>query len=189
MIALAFFALILVPIVSADILVPGEKIIPIENRITNIADYTGYAFVAVPMMGDRICPVGSEAEPIGGDGKISPVYKFCSISVYAFNNSEFEIIYLNNLYLDAENNGNMTVLDNYLSENGKKVLEGIKTSESVSDSDPREVIVNEYSLSLEELKSEPDNVIVKRNFLIYFYILAPIVALGLIVYYLIRRRK
>ncbi len=187
---MVLLALIVAPLASADVIVPGEKIIYIENKITNLADYSGYVFIAIPFMGENICPVSEGIEQIGTDGKIFTVYKFCTVSVYAFNNSNFDKAYLNELYANVKGEWkNATAFNDYLSQNGKKVIEGIKTSESVSDVDSRESVSKEYSIDPNILKSEADKVVVKRNYLIYVYIIAPIVALALIIFFLIKRRK
>ena len=126
---------------------------------------------------------------IGVDGSISPVYKMCSVSVYAINKSIFNQFYLEDLYAQRKSQENDTVLKDYLSQNAKEVAKGLATSESVSVSDSRSSIINEYNIDLNTLKEKPDNVIVERNYLIYVYIIAPIVALALIILFLIKRRK
>ncbi len=170
-------------LVSADMITPGEKTISIENKITNIHDFPEYIFVSTGRLGDvgkynEMCGL----ELVGDDGVIlGGGYKFCSFSVYAVKEQEFNEEILNS--------GNVNEINNYLDLYATEVVQNVRFSESASLSDTRELILNSYSIKLEEPSIEPNNIEIERNYLVYFYILVPIFALIIIAVVLIKRRK
>jgi hypothetical protein len=172
---------LVIPFISADVIVPGQKNIPIENVITNIADFPDYTFVLV---------CGSKTENqslygiysyeiIGPNGEIKPYYsKPCNEnSVYAFKGIDFS-------------SKNKTELLNYINlGKGIKVLEGIQTTEYSTIADSRTQITQEYTISLNSLATNPSSTKVSRGFLIYLYYMIPSLAILILVYILIRINK
>lgn len=156
---------------SADLIDPTHKYVPIQNRITNINDFPDYVFISYGQPGCKLTIVGS-------DGIISPEgeYKFCRLSVYAIEKDKFN---------ESEYQSMRASLND-----SKVVLTDIVPSEYVSVSDTRTEIVHEYTIDRNLISvNEPTNVIIGRNQMFYFFIIAPIVAVALIAWFLIKRRK
>jgi hypothetical protein len=82
--------LLIIPLVLADIPpLPGEKSIPVNNRLVNIGNYTDYIFFATANPtggpGFSMCPL----EIIESDGMIRyNHYKLCNIAVYAIKKTD-----------------------------------------------------------------------------------------------------
>lgn len=185
--------------VSADVIMPGYHTLPVSNKIVNINDFPDYVFVnsGHEFLGPPMCSrsvVGDDGLVLGGG------YKLCEMSVYAVKKSEFAefnetLSKLEDDLSQAERPSNKILnataifneYKNYFSEHSIKVME-ITHSLEVGDSDARESITNIYTLN-PDLSVGAKQVIVERNFLFYVYIIAPIVALALIVLYLARRKK
>jgi len=161
------------PLVSADIIEPGYKYIPIYNYITNINDFPDYAFISTGSLGPDMCPV----KVIDSSGKIESYYKFCGVSVYAIKKSELKEEDLENL--SREN------FEAFFSNNTIKVIGDLQTSKYIPVSSTENSITNYYIVDLDKLKISPDSKTIGRNWLFYFYIIIPIIALiiiGLIIW-------
>jgi len=184
---------VLLPIVSADIAIPGQHSIDINNKITNLNEFPDYVIVSAPDdnvgygPGFGMCPI----ELIGEDGLILGGYKFCEISVYAIEKENINIDDLKdgNINIDDLDFNETQMMEYFLSFNPIKVLEQIEHYAEVSDSDPRQEINNFYEVSFDELKTEPNDIIIKRDYSLYFYIGIPLIALIAIIVILIKRRK
>ncbi len=187
------------PFISADVIEPGFKGISIENKITNIQDFPDYVFVSAGNNG--IMPSQCPVYKIDSDGILrGQYYKLCSIAVYAIKKSDFDekSLIKNNTY--SMNESDRAVYDNYLkdffsSSKAKEVISGIFTSTTVPELSTQEKIYKEYSVSLTENASKtdkittPSNTKVQRNNLIYIYIIAPIIALAIILCFVFRRKR
>jgi hypothetical protein len=185
--------------VSADIIDPTYKYIHIENRIVNINEFPDYVFVVAGFesIGPQMCPM----DVVDGGGVItSPFYKFCGVSLYAVKKSEFSEFnrtindLADNLTLEgvkSDNNEDIqTALDNYKNyfrEHSVKVAD-LSLLESAPITDTRTRIVNEITIDRNLLAYDVD-VKTERSWLFYVYIIAPIVAIALIAWFLLRRKK
>jgi hypothetical protein len=190
---------------SADLIMPGYHSLDITNKIANINDFPDYAFVTVGYLGGAIY---CSPEWIGENGLVPNMYKFCRVAVYAVKKSEFAEFNktINDMSLkirDAEIRNaamkdaegvNITAYHdeykNYFSAHSVKVIDDVNNYESVPDSDTKTQVVNSYFVDKNLIALyEPTDTTVKRSPMIYFYIIAPIVALILVVWFLLRRRK
>ena len=181
LLVVGILALMILPMISADVIMPGYHPIGINNKIININEFPDYVFISVgegPMCNMEVIK----------NGLISEQYKFCSISVYAISKEKFDEENLPvGKYGDIEDEEKVS---NYLLDIGaKKVIEKIDTYQEVSDASTVKVINNFYTIDLNQVKVKPDEVKTTRNNLIYFYIIIPIIAILIISYILIRRRK
>lgn len=195
---------LVLPFVSADVIIEGYHSIDINNRITNINDFPNYTFISGP---------DEEAEPglsmckikiIKEEGLIEIYYKFCSISVYAIENSKLDYEVLNKLmnpgnyaeYSTINENGRVSdinyskVEEDYkkflIDSDAIKILSGITTSKTVSDTNSIEEINNSYIIDANLLVS--NNQTTEKNNLIYFYIGIPILALIIILVIILKRK-
>ena len=182
LISLFVLTVLVISFVSADVIAPGQKNIPIKNVITNIGDFPDYTFV-------RICVFKAENqsineivsyEIINTSGIIEPYYnKPCNEnSVYAFKDIDLSLLTDKNELIKNINLGK-----------GIKVIEGIETIEYSTITDSRELILKEYTVSLNAVAKNPSNTKTDRSFLIYLYFLIPVLALLIVVYILIKRTK
>ncbi len=173
-----------IAIVSADVITPGFHGISVSNNITNIKDFPDYVFVSGGGIGPGMCPM----KIIDDGGIIENYYKFCSVFVYAIPKDKFDV----NI-IDEINNGES--ITNEEAENllkgisGIKVLENIHTYEEVADISPIKEKMNEYVIDINQLKSSPNNVKTLKKGLAYRYILVSIIALSIIVWIIIKKKR
>lgn len=104
--------------VSADIIEPGKKLIPVQYKLTNIDDYPNYVFllyIFAPMIG--YSEIKSEKEING--------YKFSSASIYAIRASDYRKMEIGdsdeNIKQFFENNPQLIQSNVRLTFLGKKV--------------------------------------------------------------------
>lgn len=178
------------PFVSADIIPTGFKVITVENKITNLQDFPDYVFVSVEKHPGKYYII----KLIGNDGLIPEAYKFSSHSVYAIKRFYFNEASLIKSDIYKMNESDREVYNQYLqdffsSSKAKEVITGISTSINVPISSTQEKISKEYSASLTEEKAAPDNTKVQRNNLVYAYLIAPIIALFAILYFIFRKKN
>jgi len=178
-----FLMILTLQFISADVISPGQKNIPIDNIITNIADFKDYTFV-------RVCAFRAENqsiieinsyEIIGTDGKIKSYYsKPCNEnSVYAFKKVDLPLMPLTEEDLLSYINFGK----------GIKVIDGLKTIEYSTIADSRTFINREYNVSLNSLATNPSIIKTSRSYLIYLYYIIPLLALLIIAFILIKRYK
>ena len=77
--------MLILPVVNADMIMPGTKSIPYCARITNLADYPDYTFLLY-----YESPMGNSFNLIRDDGCLGLGYKFSTNSVYAIEKSKFD---------------------------------------------------------------------------------------------------
>lgn len=173
-------AMMILPLVSADVIIPGYHQMGITNKITNIHDFPDYVFLSVGSLGEiqtSMCPV-----KIVENGNIDSYYKFCSVSVYAIKKSDFneqEIMSMNESQAQ----------DYFNSSNVQLVIQDISTSSSVKISSSVKGITNYYNIDLNSVKNTPDKTVTEKSYLTYVYIGVPILALLIVIFILIKRRR
>lgn len=176
-----FFFLLFLPLINADSIPPGYTPISVRNYIANLADFPDFVFLSGGGINFQMCPL----EVIQEERGIGHYYKFCSLSVYAIPKENF------NLEKMEEINSNYSQImgEEYIkSINGKKIIEHIKVDEAVPITSTKREEINYYSIDLDKLKSSPDKVVVKRNYLVYFYFLIPLIAI-IAIFLIIRKRN
>jgi hypothetical protein len=176
-IVVIFFLIFLIGFVSADIVDPGTKRIEIQNTVTNIQDFPNYIFIAYGNL-PNMCP----PQIIENDGKINPAYKFCIISVYAIQKSNFNLT-----IIQDENKSKIS--DFFNSSNVIKVLEGIQTSKVIPVTSSEKVIMKTYEINLSKTIIDPKDTVIENNNLIYLYIILPVIAIVIIAIIVIKRKK
>ena len=185
--------LMIFPVVSADVIMPGTKVIQINNKITNLPDYPDYVFVsALDIDNEYVHPGWKMCSPklVEEDGTIySRHYKLCRISVYAVKNSD---INLNEF--DAKGNLKLELNETeteayFLSLNPKKVIKNVKSFDTVSITSTKESEKVFYVVDLSQVKETPDNQEIEKNNLAYIYLGISILALVIIILILIKREK
>ncbi len=178
--------MLILPMINADILMPGYHGIDINNEITNINDFPNYVFISGPGSesgpGLGMCPL----KIIGSEGNIESYYKFCGVSVYAISKEDFNIEKINEI--NKEENYSIQV-EKFNSINKREVIKNIETYTTVPDSSTQNEINNYYEIDVNKLILEPSNKKITRNNLIYVYIIIPIIALIIIIFLIFRRRK
>ncbi len=179
---LIMLVLMFVPFVSADVIIPGQHGISINNKITNINDFPDYVFISGDLdkgPGIGMCPLKTIE-----NGEIEGYYKFCSISVYAIPKDKFKQEDIEKLNEEM----NSTKAQNYLaSMDAKEVIKNIVTSTTVADSNPIKEINNYYTVDLTK-ETEPDDKIITRDYSIYVLLAISLVSLIVIIYIFIRRK-
>lgn len=182
--------MLIIPFTVADLVSPGKTPIMINNYITNINDFPDYVFIACGKLGENrwegdnitntLCGVGN-CEVIGENGEIPWIYKFCKGSVYAVKKEDF-----NQSLMDRDEETFFNFLN---SPKSKEVISNIDSYKEVLFVSPIKEETREYSINLDQLKETPDKITIIKNFLAYVYIIVPIVAILIIAFILIKRKK
>jgi len=187
-----FVLIFLISLISADVIMPGYKPpTPVENIITNIADFPDYTFVGI-----YFSPRHRESNEIfsyviiGSDGKI-PAFGSYGHGVMSGGKSIVYAINKQDISLTGNRSEDIILLNTSLNV-GKaiKLIENLSFAEysnSVIDSDKK--ITREYVVSLESISGKPNKINVERSPLIYFYFAIPIIGIIVLLYVLIKRRK
>lgn len=172
-------------LVSADVIGipdPTHKDIPVVNNLTNIGDFPDYVFVA--FSGNPRC--GTEV--IASDGIVPPDYSGrCSFAnVYAVNKTDF-----NDSLVDE---GSRAFYDFLNFSSSPMILSDIEISRSVPVTDTESAIYNSYEINFSQppvspAHSEPVNTEVETDYSFYFYLLIPAIALVIVIWVLVARRK
>ena len=176
---------------SADLIVSGYHPIPVNNTITNIADFPDYVFVSVGTLG-AIYGGNCRVELVSANGDISSdYYKFCQVSVYAINKTNFNST---NLIREVSPlSVNETSLNNYnkfleayfSSNKATKVITNIIHYDEVEDSSTEKSVGYEYTIELGKTLSAPTNTIIeidqnKKTYNTYIYLAVAVLALVII---------
>ncbi|MDO8517324.1 MAG: hypothetical protein Q7S33_04315 [Nanoarchaeota archaeon] len=198
------FILIAIPLVNADVIMPGTHAVTINNQITNINDFPDYAFVSICKLGSY-----SQVKIVGSDGKIESYYKFCDVSVYAIPKSKFKgvedmeynfnKIVNESIYISGGDEIRENFNDTYYNEktqeyfnslSAKKVISGISSQKTLSDSDPTKEITEYYTIELNKNINQPNLITsIKQNYFIYLYVLVPVISLIIIIYIILKRKN
>jgi hypothetical protein len=177
-IAIMIFIFALIPFLSADLIEPGFHNIPVINNITNFNDLSDYYFLTV-------CKSPMEKVSLIEEGIIGNCYKFSQLSVYAVKKSDFNLADIEKI--SELNSSEFTVFFNQ--SKFKEVLSDVEHYKTVPVSSTVKGIYKEYAIDINKLKSEPNNVIIERNKLIYYYTLIPLIVLVIILIIILRKRK
>jgi len=182
---IVLFLILVLPIISADVITPGIKSIPVLNYIENIDDFPNYEFVS---WGGIMCNIDfiKRGDPAGGG------YKFCSGVVYAFpkgnaNITEIRLIDSSRKTLEEKN----ITLEEYLDSKGAiRVLKNLNNNMGAPESSALKAKVNYYKIDLDSVEETPYKVRYKFEYsYLIFYILTSLIALIIIMIILMRRRK
>lgn len=186
-----FVFVFLISLISADVIMPGYKPpTPVENIITNIADFPDYVFVGVYFFPRDMASEIFSYAIIPSDGKI-PAFGSYGHGVMSGGDSIIYAINKEDISITGNRTEDIMLLNRSLNT-GKaiKVIENISFAEysnSVIDSDKK--IIREYVVSLESISGKPNKVDVERSPLMYFYFAIPIIGIIILIYILIKRRK
>jgi hypothetical protein len=173
-----------ITIVSADVITPGFHGISIGNYIENIEDFPDYVFVSGGWIGTGMCPL----KFIGEDGEIDSYYKFCSVFVYAIPKDNFNETKLQEMNT-KDNMGGEEVKAYFDSIGGKEVIESVNTYSEVPVVSSLKGIKRYYEVSLNEVQESPTKTVRVRSNIVYLYFLVPIIALGIIVWIIIKKKR
>jgi len=179
---IVFLILVILPVINADIIMPGEKVVTIENKIININDFPDYAFIAV-----KSGPISSEsiAEVVGVDGVIPNFYKFTSVSVYALKKEKLADLPA------VQTPENIELF--LLSSGAVKVISGLQSYKTVPDSSPQSVETKNYVVNLNKTinadeTTQPDSISPQFDETLYIGLTISIIALIGIAFILYNRR-
>jgi hypothetical protein len=181
---LLLLCLVALPIINADVIMPGYGGIDVNNYITNIDNFPNYVFISAGEIGIGMCPI----QVIENTGRIGSYYKFCGVFVYAIPKENLNETKIEEMNLQ-ENMGDEEIRDYFNSIGGKEVIKNIDTYEEVHKTSPIEGKNYYYEISLNQVKTTPDRIEILKNNSIYLYVIIPIIAVLIIVYILIKRRK
>lgn len=173
--------MLIFPMVSADVIIPGQSPIDIDNIITNIEDFPDYVFITVgSLMGENhlgMCP-----PRLIENGEIQGGYKFCELSVYAIKKTDYDPSMINEL-VELED------YKEYINSYGKLVIKNIEHYREEPDTNPIRHITNHYEIDLNKVLEEPNKKEIEKNYLFYLYTIIPIIALLIIIWILIKKYK
>lgn len=185
--AISFLLGILVlSLISSDVIMPGYKSITITNKITNIDDFPNYVFIlGCPIEN----PTGSfvEVQFVAEDGTIpNNYYKLSNPSVFAIEKSKWDKDKMAK-FMDVEDiHGNQEIFEEYnlvmKSMGAKEVIKDLDNVMQIPETSAKESEVREFSVNLQDVKVDPDNIDNERNYLKYLvYIGIPLIALVFII--------
>ena len=167
-IMILLWGIMIFPVVSADIIIPGTHPIRINNQINNLQDYPNYVFIVVSKGPVSDLLVEGEINYVKEDGTIeTPYYKFSQISVYAIKKSNFNEEEIKNL--EEKDNYKESLEEYFDSINAKEVIKNIEHYNVVSDASTINEENNYYTISLDITNEVPDNKDIERNYLVYAY--------------------
>ena len=178
----AILVMLILPMITADINTPGYEPIKINNKVTNLEDYPNYIFVVVGEGPMEEYLKGEQLNYVKEDGSFeTSYYKFSIVNVYAIKKSTFNEDVLRDMDKDE-------LINYFNSSEVIRVLEKVNHYEERHISNPNRIENNFYEVSITETKYQPDKTENEMNFLIYFYVLVPLIALILILL-IIKKRK
>lgn len=182
--------LLILPLVSADIIIPGTRTIAISNKISNINDFPDYVFISGSAEGPGLGMC--ELKVVGSDGLIEFYYQACGISIYAIAESNFDQALIDQI--DQINNeppyNRALALELFEAIPKIEVIKNIRTSGVVLELSTIQKINNFYDIDLEQVKTEPDRTDTEKSYLkLTLYLLISLVAIILIIVILVRRKK
>ena len=182
---------------KADIIRPGYEPIEVNNYIKNINDFPDYVFVGVSFLGERMMGMCFPLQIIGSDGKIlGGGYKFCNADVYAIEKDRFDEALISEgggsigKYNESQLEEYEGRLKNYFSLNGvKKVIGSVNFYTAVPVTSTQKSIANYYTIDLSKVKTEPDEIDKERDYSIYIYLGAALIALVLIIVSIVKKMR
>jgi len=148
----------------------GYKVITIESKITNMADFLDYYLFSV-------CFIDSPQEMvlIPDSGIIPESYNSCVLNIYAVDKDSFrkELLKRGDRYLvdfsQKDYTEHIFALSNYIKNPEViKLAEGLKTHKTILVANPLEGMKYYYTLTLDGIKTSPD--VIKRSFSINYFI-------------------
>lgn len=186
--------LLIIPLISADVILPGHHPITVINKITNIIDYPNYVFISAPPIenqgpGLNMCPI-----KIVEEGIISnQYYKLCDLSIFVIEKDKWDIGEAQK-FMEAEDVDYEKTYSEYFSFmesiSAKEVIKNIHTYKTVSDSSTVTEEINTYAIDLSKVKIEPDNVKKEIEYLkTIIYVLISLISLAIIITILVKRKK
>jgi hypothetical protein len=172
---IVLLVLIVLPVISADIAIPGTKNVEINNYITNINDFPDYVFFSSGNLGPGMCPI----MVVGSDGRISDYYKFCDVSVYAVLKNNFNEEKINEINSDESYNQE-NISQYFDSINAKEVISDLEVYKTTSIISAETSKNNYYSIELEKVKTLPNSISKEGDYRIYVYLAIALIALTII---------
>ncbi len=195
-IVLVVLVLIILPVISADLIIPGFSIININNYITNIDNFPDYVFITAPINSYILHMCGiSNLDRLDDYYPLQNYYKGCRISVYAVEKEKINLVEDIKVKMKKQHNSSDSemILNEFeeLEELGivKEVIRDVRSSKSVFIiASTQKEINNYYTIDLNQVKTKPDRVMIKRNALFYWYMGISLIAIGIIIFLIIRRK-
>jgi hypothetical protein len=173
----------LISIASADVIVPGTKYVDVTNVVTNMNDFQNYYLLLVED--------GGRIERLDDGGIIQGGYSQGYVSIYAIkkdlaSSSGLNITKDGSVYKDRIN----ITTDKYLESIGAvELAENIVKREYYPTSSPIESITYRYTLELGKVKTSPDSTTTEKNLSGLTYLIISLIALIIIIYLVIRRKR
>jgi hypothetical protein len=184
---LGLIILSIVNFISADVILPGYKSISIENKITNIKDFSDYVFIIGSSLENR-GPGMVQIQVVGADGIIpNEYYKFSSPSVFAIQKEKWDEEKMAKFMEGGDGfESGENVYEEYRlameSIGAKEVIKDLDNVMQIPETSAKESEVREFVIELEGVKEEPDSVKNERNYWKYFFFLGiPLIALVFII--------
>ena len=172
--------------VRADIIMPGEHGVSINNKIDNMKDFQDYYLILYAGSGGGPC----KALIIIEDGVVPKFYKLCRMDIYAVKKSELLLNVGNTEGGPFINETNRFILESFFnSSKAIKLAENIQSYQTLPDANPITEINNHYTLEIGKIKKSPDSGDVTRNPITYAYIALSLIGLLAIIFILYRRNR
>ena len=178
---------------SADVIPPGSKAIPVTSRIGNILDFPDHIFFSAQTgledkgMSLSMCPVYLVAK----DGTINRgYYKLCGLSVYAVEREKIDLSQFDaaGKFKAEEMGWDLPQTSEYLrSLEPVEVIRGIDISLTVPVTSAKKMEEHTYTVELGVVKEQPDKIRSEKSSLTILYYILPIPALFLVGFLTYRR--
>ncbi len=170
--------ILIFPLINADIIMPGEKRINIENKIDNLNEFPDYVFISVGTEGAGLwmCPI----KIIESEGIIQEYHKYCYISIYAISKGNFNQTLIGRI--NNESKDYDEILELFDSIPKQKVIENVRSYKTIPKISIVKDISNFYEIDLSKVKIKPDKIKKQINYgEVLIYLLISLIALILII--------
>jgi hypothetical protein len=144
--------LIVLPVISADSIMPGQKTITVHNYVTNIHDFPDYVLV-IFVSEQGLCSL--YIETINESGEVPNFHKNCQGTIYAVEKTEANLEILERI--EARENGHL-IEDLFASLPKKEVIENVISYKQIPDSMSLKEEHRYYSIDIEQVKEKPDKI-------------------------------
>jgi len=194
-IIILMLVLLVFPIVSADVIMPGYKTISIQNKISNIGDFPNHMFILGPSL-ENPGPLGLSVQLVEEDGVIpGQYYKFASPSVFAIEKDKWDEEKMQK-FMDSEIDpfNSQESYEEYIalmeSMDTKEVISGLINENQVPESSTVELETKTFTIDLNKVKTEPDDTEKEVDYLkTVIYVLIALIVLIIIIAILVKRKN
>jgi len=192
-IVLAILMIFALNMINADVIMPGHKVIPIVNKISNIEDFPDHIFILGGSF-EGPSPLFVRVQMVQEDGTIpGEYYKLSSPSVFAIEKSKWdqeiigEFMSTEDPHLEEESYQEFYAryVSAMTSMEAKEVIKELRNQDQVLELDPKEQEIKNYNIDLSQVKVEPESSNDLWKYVAYLGI--PLIAILIVIIIIVRK--